>query len=139
MSKRTDVKSAEKVYEEKLAKVKEKAKQYVADAKNEDKLIKLEETQGYIIGIGKCQGNNRAFPCIYVEDKSTGVGYSFSARQAYAFMKATSELSDVEYSVLGTFLTEVLNIRTTRRKRSISEEGNNEGKDTEEQGEEDNE
>jgi hypothetical protein len=51
-------------------------------------------------------------------------------------MKATSELSDVAYSTLGTFLTEVLNVRQVRRKRAISEEGNNEGKDTEEEGEE---
>jgi hypothetical protein len=136
MSRKTDIKTAEKAYEEKLAKVKEKAKQYVADAKNEDKLIKLEETQGYVVAIGKCQGNNRAFPCIYIEDKNTGTGYSFSARQAYAFMKATSELSDVAYSTLGTFLTEVLNVRQVRRKRAISEENSGNEEESEEQGEE---
>ncbi len=135
MSRKTEIKTAEKAYEEKLAKVKEKAKQYVSDPSNKDQLIKLEETQGYIIGIGKCQGNNRAFPCIYIEDKASGNGYSFSARQAYAFMKGISELTDTAYAVLGTFLTEVLNIRTTRRKRTVSEEntGNEEKKEEQEE------
>ncbi len=135
-SRKTDIKTAEKAYEEKLSKIKEKARQYIADSKNEDKLIKLEETQNYIIGIGKCQGSNRPFPCVYIEDKGTGNGYSFSARQAYAFMKAVSELSDVAYSTLGAFLSEVLNIRTVRRKRSISEETNGENNEKEEQEEE---
>ena len=136
MSSKKDIKTAEKAYEEKLSKIKEKAKQYIADSKNEDKLIKLEETQGYVVAIGKCQGTSKGFPCIYIEDRSTGNGYSFSARQAYTFMKAISELTDVGYSVLGTFLSEVLNIRTVRKRRSISEEEGNNKEQEEEQSEE---
>jgi len=127
--KQTDVKTA---YEERLDRVVNKALQYVQDPNNEDKLIKLEEVkteQGeWVVAIGKCKGNNRPFPCIYIEDKQSGRGFTLSVTQMYNVLKAINGLTDEAYSRLGVFIEKALGARPARRRREISEtEGGEEG------------
>ena len=129
--KQTDVKTA---YEEKLDRAVNKALEYIQDPNNEDKLIKLEEVrteQGeWIIAVGKCKGTNRPFPCVYIEDKNTGRGFTLSVMQMHTTLKAINGLTDEAFSRLGVFIEKALGTRPMRRRREISEtegEGGNEG------------
>jgi len=123
----TDVKSA---YEEKLDRAVNKALEYIQDATNEDKLIKLEEVKNesgeWIVAIGKCKGTNRAFPCIYIEDKNTGRGFTLSVAQMHNTLKAINGLTDEAYSRLGVFIEKAMGARSMRRKREVSEEASEE-------------
>jgi len=123
----TDVKSA---YEEKLDRAVNKALEYIQDATNEDKLIKLEEVNSesgtWIIAIGKCKGTNRAFPCIYIEDKNTGRGFTLSVMQMHNTLKAINGLTDEAYSRLGVFIEKAMGARPMRRRREVNEEGSEE-------------
>jgi len=124
-----DVKSA---YEEKLDRAVNKALEYIQDPNNEDKLIKLEEVKNetgeWIVAIGKCKGTNRPFPCIYIEDKNTGRGFTLSVAQMHNVLKAVNGLSDEAYSRLGVFIEKAMGTRTPRRRREVSEtEGEEEG------------
>jgi hypothetical protein len=123
----TDVKSA---YEEKLDRAVNKALEYIQDATNEDKLIKLEEVKNesgeWIVAIGKCKGTNRAFPCIYIEDKNTGRGFTLSVMQMHNTLKAINGLTDEAYSRLGVFIEKAMGTRTPRRRREVNEEGSEE-------------
>ena len=120
--KQTDIKSA---YEEKLDRIVNKALQYIQDPSNEDKLIKLEEVRNesgtWIIAIGKCKGNTRAFPCVYIEDKQSGRGFTLSVVQMYNVLKAVNGLSDEAYSRLGMFIDKAMGMRPARRRREVSE------------------
>jgi len=122
-----DVKSA---YEEKLDRAVNKALEYIQDPSNEDKLIKLEEVKNesgtWIIAIGKCKGTNRAFPCIYIEDKQSGRGFTLSVAQMHNVLKAVNGLSDEAYSRLGVFIEKAMGTRPMRRKREVSEEASEE-------------
>jgi hypothetical protein len=130
--KQADVKSA---YEEKLDRAVNKALVYIQDSNNEDKLIKLEEVKNesgeWVVAIGKCKGTNRPFPCIYIEDKQSGRGFTFSVAQMYNVLKVVSGLTDEAYSRLGVFIEKAMGTRPMRRRREvneeINEEGNNEG------------
>ena len=123
----TDVKSA---YEEKLDRAVNKALEYIQDPSNEDKLIKLEEVKNetgeWVVAIGKCKGNTRAFPCIYIEDKTTGRGFTLSVVQMHNVLKAVNGLSDEAYSRLGVFIEKAMGARPMRRKREVSEEAGEE-------------
>jgi len=123
----TDVKSA---YEEKLDRAVNKALEYIQDATNEDKLIKLEEVKNetgeWVVAIGKCKGTNRAFPCIYIEDKNTGRGFTLSVAQMHNTLKAINGLTDEAYSRLGVFIEKAMGTRTPRRRREVNEEGSEE-------------
>jgi len=123
----TDVKSA---YEEKLDRAVNKALEYIQDPSNEDKLIKLEEVKNesgtWIIAIGKCKGTNRAFPCIYIEDRQSGRGFTLSVAQMHNVLKAVNGLSDEAYSRLGVFIEKAMGTRPMRRKREVSEEASEE-------------
>jgi len=123
----TDVKSA---YEEKLDRAVNKALEYIQDATNEDKLIKLEEVKSesgeWIVAIGKCKGTNRAFPCIYIEDKNTGRGFTLSVAQMHNTLKAINGLTDEAYSRLGVFIEKAMGTRPMRRRREVNEEGSEE-------------
>jgi hypothetical protein len=136
--KQTDVKTA---YEEKLDRAVNKALEYIQDATNEDKLIKLEEVKSesgeWLIAIGKCKGTNRAFPCIYIEDKNTGRGFTLSVMQMHNTLKAINGLTDEAYSRLGVFIEKAMGTRPTRRRREVSETEGEEGsaKGSEEGGE----
>jgi len=136
--KQTDIKSA---YEEKLDRIVNKALGYIQDPTNEDKLIKLEEVKSengeWLIAIGKCKGNTRAFPCVYIEDRQSGRGFALSVTQMYNVLKAINGLSDEAYSRLGVFIEKAMGMRPTRRKREVSEEAGEEGsaKNNEEGGE----
>ena len=116
-----DIKSA---YEERLNRVVNKALEYIQDPTNEDKLVKLEnvrnETGEWIVAIGKCKGTNRPFPCIYIEDKTTGRGFTLSVTQMYNVLKAVNGLSDEAYSRLGMFIDKAMGMRPARR-REVSE------------------
>jgi len=122
-----DVKSA---YEEKLDRAVNKALEYIQDPSNEDKLIKLEEVKNesgtWIIAIGKCKGTNRAFPCIYIEDRQSGRGFTLSVAQMHNVLKAVNGLSDEAYSRLGVFIEKAMGTRPMRRKREVSEEASEE-------------
>jgi len=122
-----DVKSA---YEEKLDRAVNKALGYIQDATNEDKLIKLEEVKNetgeWVVAIGKCKGTNRAFPCVYIEDKNTGRGFTLSVVQMHNVLKAVNGLSDEAYSRLGVFIEKAMGARPMRRKREVSEEASEE-------------
>jgi len=122
-----DVKSA---YEEKLDRAVNKALEYIQDPNNEDKLIKLEEVKNesgtWIIAIGKCKGTNRAFPCIYIEDRQSGRGFTLSVAQMHNVLKAVNGLSDEAYSRLGVFIEKAMGTRPMRRKREVSEEASEE-------------
>jgi hypothetical protein len=136
--KQTDVKTA---YEEKLDRAVNKALEYIQDATNEDKLVKLEEVKNesgeWVIAIGKCKGNTRAFPCIYIEDKQSGRGFTLSVIQMYNTLKAVNGLTDEAYSRLGVFIEKAMGTRPARRKREVSEtEGEEEGARKNEEGEE---
>ena len=124
----TDVKSA---YEEKLDRAVNKALEYIQDATNEDKLIKLEEVKNesgeWIIAIGKCKGTNRPFPCIYIEDRQSNRGFTLSVAQMHNMLKAVNGLSDEAYSRLGVFIEKAMGTRTPRRMREVNEEGSEEG------------
>jgi len=113
-------------YEEKLDRVVNKALEYIQDPSNEDKLIKLEEVKNesgeWVVAIGKCKGNTRAFPCIYIEDKNTGRGFTLSVVQMHNVLKAINGLSDEAYSRLGIFIEKAMGTRPTRRKREVSDE-----------------
>jgi len=129
--KQTDVKTA---YEERLDRVVDKALGYIQDPSNEDKLIKLEdvknETGEWVVAIGKCRGNARAFPCVYIEDKQSGRGFTLSVMQMHSVLKAINGLTDEAFSRLGVFIEKALGTRPMRRRREISEtegEGGNEG------------
>ncbi len=131
----SDVKSA---YEEKLDRAVNKALEYIQDATNEDKLIKLEEVKNetgeWIVAIGKCKGNTRAFPCIYIEDKNTGRGFTLSVAQMQSTLKAVNGLTDEAYSRLGVFIDKAMGARPMRRKREVSEtEGEEKGEEGGEQ------
>ena len=121
--KQADVKSA---YEEKLDRTVDKALQYIQDPSNEDKLIKLEEVKNetgeWVVAIGKCRGNTRAFPCIYIEDKNTGRGFTLSVMQMHSVLKAINGLTDEAYSRLGVFIEKAMGARPVRRRREVSEE-----------------
>ena len=123
----TDVKTA---YEEKLDRAVNKALEYIQDPSNEDKLIKLEEVKNetgeWIVAIGKCKGTNRPFPCIYIEDKTTGRGFTLSVVQMHNTLKAVNGLSDEAYSRLGVFIEKAMGARPMRRKREVSEEASEE-------------
>jgi hypothetical protein len=123
----TDVRTA---YEEKLDRAVNKALEYIQDATNEDKLIKLEEVKSesgeWIIAIGKCKGTNRPFPCIYIEDKNTGRGFTLSVMQMHNTLKAINGLTDEAYSRLGVFIEKAMGTRTPRRRREVNEEGSEE-------------
>ena len=123
----TDVKSA---YEEKLDRAVNKALEYIQDPSNEDKLIKLEEVRNetgeWIVAIGKCKGTNRAFPCIYIEDKNTGRGFTLSVAQMHNTLKAVNGLTDEAYSRLGVFIEKAMGARPMRRRREVNEEGSEE-------------
>ena len=123
----TDVKSA---YEEKLDRAVNKALEYIQDATNEDKLIKLEEVKNetgeWIIAIGKCKGTNRPFPCIYIEDKQSGRGFTLSVMQMHNVLKAVNGLTDEAYSRLGVFIEKAMGARPMRRRREVSEEASEE-------------
>jgi len=122
-----DVKSA---YEEKLDRAVNKALEYIQDPNNEDKLIKLEEVKNesgtWIIAIGKCKGTNRAFPCIYIEDRQSGRGFTLSVAQMHNVLKAVNGLTDEAYSRLGVFIEKAMGARPMRRKREVSEEASEE-------------
>ena len=117
-----DIKSA---YEEKLDRIVNKALQYIQDPSNEDKLIKLEEIRNesgtWIIAIGKCKGNTRAFPCVYIEDRQSGRGFTLSVTQMYNVLKTINGLSDEAYSRLGIFIEKAMGMRPARRRREVSE------------------
>jgi len=117
-----DIKSA---YEEKLDRAVNKALQYIQDPSNEDKLIKLEEIRNesgtWIIAIGKCKGNTRAFPCVYIEDRQSGRGFTLSVTQMYNVLKTINGLSDEAYSRLGIFIEKAMGMRPARRRREVSE------------------
>ena len=121
--KQTDVKTA---YEEKLDRAVNKALEYIQDATNEDKLIKLEEVKNetgeWVVAIGKCRGNARAFPCVYIEDKQSGRGFTLSVVQMHNVLKAINGLTDEAYSRLGVFIERAMGTRPTRRRREVSEE-----------------
>jgi len=123
----TDVKSA---YEEKLDRAVNKALEYIQDATNEDKLIKLEEVKNetgeWVVAIGKCKGTNRAFPCIYIEDKNTGRGFTLSVAQMHNTLKAINGLTDEAYSRLGVFIEKAMGARPMRRRREVNEEASEE-------------
>jgi hypothetical protein len=125
--KQTDVKSA---YEEKLDRAVNKALEYIQDPNNEDKLIKLEEVKSesgeWVVAIGKCKGTNRAFPCIYIEDKNTGRGFTLSVMQMHNTLKAINGLTDEAYSRLGVFIEKAMGARPMRRRREVNEEGSEE-------------
>jgi hypothetical protein len=125
--KQTDVKTA---YEEKLDRAVNKALEYIQDATNEDKLIKLEEVKNesgeWVIAIGKCKGTNRPFPCIYIEDKQSGRGFTLSVMQMHNTLKAINGLTDEAYSRLGVFIEKAMGARPMRRRREVSEEGSEE-------------
>jgi len=120
--KQTDVKTA---YEEKLDRAVNKALEYIQDPSNEDKLIKLEEIRNesgtWIIAIGKCKGNTRAFPCVYIEDRQSGRGFTLSVTQMYNVLKTINGLSDEAYSRLGIFIEKAMGMRPARRRREVSE------------------
>lgn len=122
-----DVKSA---YEEKLDRAVNKALEYIQDPSNEDKLIKLEEVKNetgeWIVAIGKCKGTNRPFPCIYIEDRQSGRGFTLSVVQMHNTLKAVNGLSDEAYSRLGVFIEKAMGARPMRRKREVSEEASEE-------------
>ncbi len=122
-----DVKSA---YEEKLDRAVNKALEYIQDPSNEDKLIKLEEVRNetgeWIVAIGKCKGTNRPFPCIYIEDRQSGRGFTLSVVQMHNTLKAVNGLSDEAYSRLGVFIEKAMGARPMRRKREVSEEASEE-------------
>ena len=124
-----DIKTANKVYEEKLRKVVEKALKYVQDPENKDELIKLVEVKteqdNYVIAIGKCQGRNRPFPCIYIE--GSNVAISLPTRQMDAILRAVNGMDDTAYSQLGVFITSTINT-VVRRRREVSEESEEESK-----------
>ena len=126
--KQTDIKSA---YEERMDRVVNKALEYIQDATNEDKLIKLEEVKNetgeWVVAIGKCKGSNRPFPCIYIEDKSTGRGFTLSVAQMHNVLKAVNGLTDEAYSRLGVFIEKAMGARPMRRRREVSEETNGGG------------
>ena len=130
--KQTDVKSA---YEEKLDRAVNKALEYIQDPNNEDKLIKLEEVKNetgeWVVAIGKCKGTNRPFPCIYIEDRQSGRGFTLSVVQMHNVLKAINGLTDEAFSRLGVFIEKALGVRPARRRREVSEEtsegGNEEG------------
>jgi len=126
--KQTDVKTA---YEEKLDRAVNKALEYIQDATNEDKLIKLEEVKSesgeWVVAIGKCKGTNRAFPCIYIEDKNTGRGFTLSVMQMHNTLKAINGLTDEAYSRLGVFIEKAMGARPARRRREVNEETSEEG------------
>jgi len=126
--KQTDIKTA---YEEKLDRAVNKALEYIQDPNNEDKLIKLEEVKNetgeWVIAIGKCRGSNRPFPCIYIEDKNTGRGFTLSVMQMHNVLKAINGLTDEAYSRLGVFIEKAMGARPARRKREVSEETGEEG------------
>ena len=119
-------------YEEKLDRVVNKALEYIQDPSNEDKLIKLEEVKNesgeWIVAIGKCKGANRPFPCIYVEDKQSGRGFTLSVIQMHNVLKAINGLSDEAYSRLGIFIEKAMGTRPARRKREVSETEGEENK-----------
>jgi len=121
--KQTDVKTA---YEERLDRAVNKALEYIQDPNNEDKLIKLEEVKNetgeWVVAIGKCKGTNRPFPCIYIEDKQSGRGFTLSVMQMHTTLKAINGLTDEAYSRLGVFIEKALGARPTRRRREVSEE-----------------
>ena len=121
--KQADVKTA---YEEKLDRAVNKALEYIQDPNNEDKLIKLEEVKNetgeWVVAIGKCKGTNRPFPCIYIEDKQSGRGFTLSVMQMHTTLKAINGLTDEAYSRLGVFIEKALGARPTRRRREVSEE-----------------
>ena len=125
--KQTDVKTA---YEERLDRAVNKALEYIQDPSNEDKLIKLEEVKSesgeWIVAIGKCKGTNRAFPCIYIEDKNTGRGFTLSVAQMHNTLKAINGLTDEAYSRLGVFIEKAMGTRPMRRRREVNEEGSEE-------------
>jgi hypothetical protein len=134
----TDVKTA---YEEKLDRIVNKALKYIQDPTNEDKLVKLEEVKNeageWVVAIGKCKGNTRAFPCVYIEDKQSGRGFTLSVVQMHNVLKAINGLTDEAYSRLGVFIEKAMGARPMRRKREVSEEASEEGsaKNNEEGGE----
>jgi len=121
--KQADVKTA---YEEKLDRAVNKALEYIQDPNNEDKLIKLEEVKNetgeWVVAIGKCKGTNRPFPCIYIEDKNTGRGFTLSVMQMHTTLKAINGLTDEAYSRLGVFIDKAMGARPARRRREVSEE-----------------
>ena len=123
----TDVKSA---YEEKLDRAVNKALEYIQDATNEDKLIKLEEVNSesgtWIVAIGKCKGTNRAFPCIYIEDRQSNRGFTLSVAQMHNTLKAVNGLTDEAYSRLGVFIEKAMGARPMRRRREVNEEASEE-------------
>ena len=123
----TDVKSA---YEEKLDRAVNKALEYIQDPSNEDKLIKLEEVRNetgeWVVAIGKCKGTNRAFPCIYIEDRQSGRGFTLSVAQMHNTLKAVNGLTDEAYSRLGVFIEKAMGARPMRRRREVSEEASEE-------------
>ena len=125
--KQTDVKTA---YEEKLDRAVNKALEYIQDPSNEDKLIKLEEVKNetgeWVVAIGKCKGTNRPFPCIYIEDRQSGRGFTLSVVQMHNTLKAVNGLSDEAYSRLGVFIEKAMGARPMRRKREVSEEASEE-------------
>jgi hypothetical protein len=125
--KQTDVKTA---YEERLDRAVNKALEYIQDPSNEDKLIKLEEVRNetgeWIVAIGKCKGTNRPFPCIYIEDRKSGRGFTLSVVQMHNTLKAVNGLSDEAYSRLGVFIEKAMGARPMRRKREVSEEAGEE-------------
>ncbi len=125
--KQTDVKTA---YEEKLDRAVNKALEYIQDPSNEDKLIKLEEVKNetgeWIVAIGKCKGTNRPFPCIYIEDRQSGRGFTLSVVQMHNTLKAVNGLTDEAYSRLGVFIEKAMGARPMRRKREVSEEASEE-------------
>ena len=128
--KQTDVKTA---YEEKLDRAVNKALEYIQDPNNEDKLIKLEEVKNetgeWVVAIGKCKGTNRPFPCIYIEDKQSGRGFTLSVMQMHTTLKAINGLTDEAYSRLGVFIEKAMGTRPVRRRREVSEEGGGESSD----------
>ena len=134
----TDVKSA---YEEKLDRAVNKALVYIQDSNNEDKLIKLEEVKSesgeWVVAIGKCKGTNRPFPCIYIEDKQSGRGFTLSVMQMHNTLKAINGLTDEAYSRLGVFIEKAMGARPMRRRREVNEEtSEEEGAKRSEEGEE---
>ena len=126
--KQTDIKTA---YEEKLDRAVNKALEYIQDPNNEDRLVKLEEVkteQGvWVVAIGKCRGNTRAFPCIYIEDRQSNRGFTLSVMQMHNVLKAINGLTDEAYSRLGVFIEKAMGARPARRKREVSEETGEEG------------
>ena len=135
-----DIKTANKVYEEKLRKVVEKALKYVQEPSNEDKLIKLVEVKtehdNYVVAIGKCQGRNRPFPCIYIEGSNIAV--SLPTRQMDAILRAINNMDDTAFSQLGVFISSTVNV-SMRRRREVSEESEEEVKPSRKEGNEEGE